>query len=385
MSGAGGAPFLIPCSASYGMETSSFDDRLRDGFSWSIARPPLPMLATAPNGFTRSYYNSATVTRRSYPPDPASPTPVPGATPEPAPTPSATPSATPLDGMGFDTRGGLPASNDAFGLNQIFHLFGDASQTPPANLPRTIATADVALFFDATASTHPSGGPLMASGIAGNTPNYIYYYDQAYPRPWGIEVRFWNATYSEYNGNGDNFVKVGTDSHGLSGAGPNGGPDADGGIDTDLFAILPSTGELVWVGQQKIRGLDLYARNVYHECVHKKLYDYVHDPTIGDADGDGLLDNTDSDSDGVPDNLEDDIGTDPLTFNSTGFSYGGDGEVFARMCERNLPVSDSDWANDGFNFSNPVAPNRCERVVEVLWPNYTSQGLNWVDTRSLVP
>ena len=139
----------------------------------------------------------------------------------------------------------------------------------------------------------------------------------------------------------------------------------------------------------KIRGLDLYARNVYHECVHKRLRDYKHQTGVPDNDGDGLPDNFDSDLDSVPDSIENEMGTDIMNNNSVpGWSYPGtyqDGEVLCRMTERDLPVPDEDWADDGFNFGRPGVPNRCQRVKESLWPSYTKEGLVWVDARSLVP
>ena len=362
MSGSGGAPFLIGCSANFGMETSSFDDRLRDGFGWSIARPPLPMLAAAPNGLATAFASTLgrTVSRRSYPPDPASPTPIPGATPQPVPTPSATPSATPLDGMGFDTRGGLPASNGAFGLNQILHQFGDPTVQGP---PKLIATADVALFYEATAKTHPPGGPpgyfhtastgeqLADHSVPWPTSNWIYYYDQVWKNQWALPVVFWTGQGSYWLSTDPSHVHIGGEAHGLS------------SVQTDLFAIPPGGTLAQKVGAERTRGIDTYIRVVTHEAVHSRLA-ASSNPGVNDNELDS---SGNAVGDGVPDAIESQLGLDPTDDNTAGFSYGGDEEVFARMCEYNLFATaaqvQQDWADDGLNKGAPPPPNLCQRTA----------------------
>lgn len=344
----GGGVFTIPCTAAYTGTDTNMYNRLLQGLYWNLDRYPagiLPRVANGSNGFPSATF---------FPQH----------------------SIGPVPGLAFEND--LPASNSAFGANAITCTLQG----------QTLATSPIAIFFSWASTAHPIGGPTWVSGLTTGVPNYMYYYDQVWQNPFGTEVRFWMTDYSQYT-DGDSFIRTGTDSHGLSGAGLYGGPDADGGIDTDLFARLPGGGILVWAGQQKIRGLDLYARNVYHECVHKRLYEYGLSTGVADSDGDGLADNTDSDGDDLPDNIEIQIGTLPGVNNSVpGWNYSGnyqDAEVFCRMCERDLPVPEDDWADDGFNFGRPASPNRCQRVVESIWPNYTKNGLTWIDARSLVP
>lgn len=334
----------VPCTIIYGGTDGNFVEQMRQNSDWEMGDPPLPLLPRLPN---QSAHDSS-----SY-----------------FVYPMHSTTAGAQRGLFFDLSNGLPRFNTAFGSRILTHkVFG------------TNVTAPIAIFFSAMGTDHPAGGPLSADGSA--VPNYVYYYSQAYPSPFGIEVRFWNQVSS--NAQDPDFIKIGTGAHGLSGSGPGGGIGASGGNDTDLFAKLPTTGELVWAGQQKIRGLDKYARNVYHESVHHRLSDAVQD---GAAD---------TDEDGLPDSIESQIGTDPEDPDSTDFGTNADGspniysdladeEVFCRMCERDLDVPENDWADDGFNWGRPAPPNVCYRVVEVFWHNYTKEGLQWPDARALMP
>lgn len=242
----------------------------------------------------------------------------------------------------------------------------------------------MALFYDSTRTTHPAGGPLYvnASGtpLAGlKTPNYIFYYDQTWKNRWLTEVRFANSNSSSYTP-GTSYVQVGWDVHGLSGTiGPH----------TYLFARESGANRLVFAGYQVIRGLDLYARAVHHECVHKRVREALQAGAIDrDPDPAGV-----PVGDGLPDNIETQIGTSVSTNNSVPWNtpYGthgdqSDGETFARMCERDLPgVPDADWASDGFKFGNPEPPNNYQRVREYIDPAYTKASLRWIDANTLVP
>lgn len=359
----------VPVQISYGGTNASFLQQLKDNLTWSLSGPspelkPVSRVNAVSNNSNNSILQPEhETTQRDLSGNPIGPITYQAGLQfrlyEPPPSGE------------FPAFNGFPTSNDQFGAKTLTHTFKG----------QTLATSPLALFYPATGTQHPYGGPkgyyygALGTWAEIDTPNFIYYYDKAWKNPFGVEVRYWGENYSQYSRN-DPFIYTGTDSHGLSGAGSNGGSDADGGIDTDLFAQLPDTEELVWAGQQKIRGLDLYARNIYHECVHKKLYEAIS--------GGGV----DTDNDGLPDSIENDIGTDPIAPGSSvpGWSYGGyaDQEAFARMCERDLPVPDEDWADDGFNFGRLSPPNRCQRVVESIWPGYTKNSLIWVDARSLI-
>ena len=262
----------------------------------------------------------------------------------------------------------FPSSNDAFGEKTFTHTVNGTDHPVP-----------VALFFPSGGFQHPTGGPRRVDGsVEGATdgvPNYIYYYDKAWQNPFGIEVRFQDIEGSSYTP-GDSFVQIGSDGHGVSGSiGPH----------TYLFAKEPTTGKLVFAGFQVIRGLDNYARIVYHESVHMRLWDAIFDGAE-DADLDAAGIPT---GDGLPDSIENQIGTSLFTNNSVPWNPPyyeiSDEETFCRMCERDLPVPDDDWTSDGFNFGRPASPNRCERVREYIDPHFTKEGLIWIDARSLVP
>lgn len=293
---------------------------------------------------------------------------------EPVPMPTFIPE----HGLKFDVQYGaltssnshlgwnFPADNSKFGEKTLNHVVGG-----------TTIPAPVALFYPSTGFQHPNGGPTMASGLSTGVPNYVYYYDQAWKNPFGTEVRFWYSNGSAYAGG--NFIKIGWDAHGKSGV---------IGSHTYLFAREKGTGIIRFAGYQVIRGLDLYARCIYHEGVHKRLDEAVR---AGAKDKDG---------DGLPDSIESQIGTfidevnsvpwNDQNPNNTGYSQTGyaDNETFCRMCERDLPVGTDDWADDGFNWGSPDAPegpNRMKRVREYIHPTYTHDSFDWISARNLVP
>ena len=381
MSGAGGAPFTIDCRAHLGVLSNLFDNQLRDGFSWEIERAPLPMLTTAPNGFASQiwYTGGTAVWRRSYPPDPASPTPIPGGTPQPAPTPSATPSATPLDGMGFDTRGGLPNANSAFGLNTISHLFGDPAVQGP---PKLIAAAPIALFYDATAKTHagenvPAG--TASDGTPTKTANFFYYYKQVIGvAPYGATVLYKEVDASNTTNLGNTPSYSYQDAFGQTKlAMPTHIEITQNCHGTHLLPYFQSVpvrqndgslkNELRFVGYYRKSGIDLFLKTCKHESKHYEIYhklgaDYFNGPRkpTGELIGD-------EDSDGVPDADEAIYGLDPNDADSTKYNshgaYGGgpgnaaDFEVIAALAANGVGASatqvESDWASDGLN----KAPN----------------------------
>ena len=360
---------ILPTSITVQSNDTIFTDYLRANSSWSLTgtapalRPRLANVKAEANG-------TATI-RPQHPGLNGSPTPENGwkfnvQT-------SATPSSTSNVGWNF------PDQNAYFGVRTFTH-----------HIRAVNIDAPVALFYPSTGFQHPTGGPQgynfqsitppggtsedfidLTSSV--QTPNYIYYYNKAWTNPWNIPVVFWPNTLSQWDSN-YNFVAVGLDAHGLSGR-PIGNKYVS---DTDLFALVPSTDPnkqfVQWVGHQKTRGLDLYARCVYHECVHKRLYDtrYSTGP--------------DNDADGVPDSIERAVQLNPLAINTANFSYGDDNEVFCRMCERDYnPGTTLDWADDGFNFGRVAAPNLLQRQVDYMWGTYTHGGVRWCDARPLVP
>lgn len=268
-----------------------------------------------------------------------------------------------IRGLKFETIYGLPASNSAFGVNAV-----------KVTVSGMTAKSPIALFYPATATTHPPGGPegwALGPGNIGHTyriptPNFIYYYSQAYSAP--CTINYWDSDYSAYL-DGDDHLHIGRDAHGAAGE------------DTYLFGKVRNAdgtlGGLRQVGTESAMGIDLYARVVVHENVHKRCYEAIH-PSDGSQ---GLID---EDGDKVPDDWEGQVGltvgtTDSVKVNGVGWgernyqdASKGDSEVFARMYERGVQGNiDGDWADDGLNYGRPTPCNRANRN-----PQYPDDGVN---------
>jgi hypothetical protein len=342
--------FDDPISASLGCVGvgSTLLEYLRSAAQWSLQRIPAPLVPSAPNA-TGGSGNTFTVFpqhQTGYPmelgmryDDP------------------------PVSGLRFETTNGLPASNSAFGLNAVNVAVGGLNFSSP-----------IALFYDAAATNHPAGGPpghVVNTGIDVGTiatPNWFYYYSQAWPPP--CPIAYWDRDYSEYDYRQDH-VHIGSPAHGPSyGFRP-------------LFEMR--SGVMTWVGYYKCYGIDAFARVVTHECKHKEIYDEHHQSIsdaendnvpdkVVDANGDPVLDangnmqandpNADPDDDTLPTWYERTIGLDPMNPDTTGFIaggwYDGDSEAIARYTENQIgatPPREADWANDGLNWG-PI-PGQC--------------------------
>ena len=380
----------IPTSITVTSSDTAFTENLRVNSWWTLAgtAPALrPRLANV-----KEEANGTAIIRPQHPSLATAPAPNPTPTPENGlkfnVQTSATPSTNSNQQWRVDNPTGdlivpllnqgwnFPASNGAFGVKTFTH-----------HIRANTVTAPIALFYQAMGFQHPPGGPRglglrkfsvytpdPAKTI--ETPNFIYYYDQVWKNPWNIPVYFFPSTSSRYESTVDTVV-IGREVHGRSGFTYP---------DTNLFAIPPGGHDLRIVGYQRIAGLDLYARTVIHECVHKLLYDALHnpDPTKrpidGERDEDGNIV-----GDGLPDSIERIVGLDPTVEDTIRFD-GGDEEVFARMCERDFIVnSDQDWADDGFNAGRVTAPNALQRQKEVFWLDWNRNSFSWADARSLIP
>jgi hypothetical protein len=293
---------------------------------------------------------------------------------------------TPLDGMGFSTLNGLPASNDDFGVRVLTHKING----------KVIAKSKIAVFYEADATTHPEGGPegydhywrgekeegehMLASHVAIPTPNWIYYYSQVFPTPNGYTINYRNSagsgSYPEHN---PDHIHIGWDAHRRQEVG--------------LYAQVD--GVLETVGTEYSRGIDSYIRTVSHECIHMYIlktygiwpHSNIH--PILDGDDIGL-------GDGVPDDIEDDLGLRPTLSDSLGLgtSLGyepdqNDQEIVCRLFEHAAADGDAnkDWAYDGLNGSTGATgrippPNRANRhptepevlPVGLVWPTLP----NWL-------
>jgi hypothetical protein len=275
------------------------------------------------------------------------------------------PPGTVLPGLGFSTRNGLPPSNADFGPRNIFHYLNGSLFDQSA----------IEIFYASTLSTHPPGGPKGWAHF-GNlhlteipTPNWVYYYDQAWQNRWGFTINYTNEDESYFEPYQSNHLHIGNNAHGWR--------------ESHLFARQPGAQFLSEEGTEESQGIDTYARVVTHECVHKWVFDryyLVVGPVIMLVPG---VQN--SDGDRVPDELEVQVWLNPnvndttlFTANNPQYGYSpdeGDGEVFARLYEVGLqgPL-DADWADDGLNYGR-VRPNRGDRSPR--FPNPLPPNLQW--------
>ena len=295
---------------------------------------------------------------------------------------SATPSTTSNVGWNF------PVDNSKFGEKTLTH-----------NISGVPMSAPVALFYPATGFQHPSGGPAGFSRLYGDTaageitptPNWFYYYDQLWKNPWNIEVH-----YLRFNGSGSlplqEVVFAGDQAHGEM---KSEDVSTTNARPSYLFARrAPSTaggtpGPLERVGEEKVRGIDVYARSVTHESCHVLMGVAIHvgkndaDGHLIDADGNGYAD-VDNDDDGCPDAVERAVGLNTKVPDTTGwpsaYSPIGDEETVATMYEKGVVANTvQDWADDGLNHGRVPAPNRNQRVTSRIYFAYNEVALLYPD------
>ena len=330
MNGGGGNYFTIPTVVTHMGNSVVFRDQLISRLTWTIARPPSAMALQVSNG------SSGTGSSASIFPQHVTYA-APGTTQGP-----------PVRGLAFQNV--LPASNTAFGVNSITHSFDGA----------TFATSNFALFYNSTATTHPPGGPPGWVHFSGNngyhayeipTPNWFYYYSQAFSIPKGYTINYRNTAGSGETP-GEDHIHIGNDAHGI--------------LATDVFAKIGGLATVV--GGVRVAGIDAFARVVTHEAFHRSMrtkYGFQWD--------DGVAEPNDLDDDGVPDDLEAGLGfgfgKDSTGWGAAnGYDTSGDWEICARYAEYGvLGNADKDWADDGINFTTfssngkVLSPNRCLR------------------------
>ncbi len=358
----GGQPFRVPCKMWVGNASGADMNFLRLNANWTINCRLPGLLPGTENGSDANNLFPQFYSDYDGPP------------------------GTLMDGLGFSTLNGLPGSNNAFGAGTVTHWLAGSP----------LATADIEIFFISVAFTHPADGRVYWCEPGGlghllpdtdnyidpgpHTPNWFYYYSQAWSNPWGTTVSYEGNTfaYFTYPAFADH-VHVGTRAHGDS---------TPGNYGAALFALLPGKSIVQFVGWEDTRGLDTYARTVTHECVHKRLYEASHA---------GVNDNDRNEAgvivgDRVPDSIEGQVGLDPTKTHSTGFSLDGgqttenDNEVFCRMTEHSVPLVDpaADWASDGINKGNPPPPNLSQRAVRRT-PGYDPNSLNLPNAYAVIP
>lgn len=334
----------IQCEVTVNVGDATMFNDFKSNLSWSIARPPLPVLPVAPNGAMGS--SSGDVYARFWPRLVTTPTPVPsGPTPTPGPTATPAPTATPLRGMNFDTSNGLPSSNLAFGTNSIDHVY--------KGVP--FATAQIALFYNSGAFTHPADGKVTSCSFGqhlladtGNvngvpaTPNWFFYYMQAWTPPCPVSYDYLGSNGQSYfDPYHPDHVHVTNDSHGA--------------YITPVFEKRPGIPFVVRVGDQMHYGIDNFVAAVTHEATHRRINQMIPAvpvfPTIPPAQ--------DTDGDHLPDALETEAGLNPNAANSSGSGFS-DEEVYCKMQELNAEGPRyADWASDGLNWGR--TPGLCSQ------------------------
>ena len=293
--------------------------------------------------------------------------------------------------LGFSTRNGLPASNGDFGARNVDYYFNSA----------WFQSAPVEIFYEATAHTHPIGGPVkgfMHAEVGGthgsneeiDTANFIYYYNQSYPSPVKIEdwVDTANTGDEAYYFPGDDHIHIGRAVQSIH-------------LTARFEHADPSdaTSALSWVGWEETYGIDTFARLIAHENKHKWIYENFHQSIIDaendavpdilvDANGDQILDvnnhwqandpNADPDNDDLPTWFERANGLDPTqkfsTTLNTAFantSYADDEEVIVRLAENGVfGPRELDWADNGLNHGTKPNQSLHERT-RILDTNQT--------------
>ena len=349
----------IPTSISVTSSDTGFTESLRANSTWNLVgnAPALrPLLANVKD----ENYGTALI-RPQHPAYAAGGTPVYGlkfniqTKDAPANTTDTT--------ADYDWR--FPADNTQFGVKTLNHLINGLTMPAP-----------VGLFFPSNGHQHPRGGPegyIYDNGYAGvgpyvAPPNWVYYYDNEWKNPWGFTVGYWQSQYNgSYSFGGPARIYIGDDAH--AAMTPENSPNFNS-RPTYIYAIPPATSAnphpyAARVGEQYVRGLDVYVRVVTHESAHILMRKAIENGAI------------DSDGDRCPDDIERAAGLNPIDPDTTiwGGNYAtyGDGETIATMYEKDLLApTENDWADDGFNwkaFQN-TPPNRVQRTVSVTYPAF---------------
>ncbi|MCS7193188.1 MAG: hypothetical protein NZ937_09450, partial [Armatimonadetes bacterium] len=237
----------------------------------------------------------------------------------------------------------LPLDNSGFGRRQIILTFNG----------QDVHAANIEIFFPATGTKHPEGGPEGCFLIGPihlwsiTVPNWMYYYWQAHPHP---QVRYANRGYSFYY-KGQDHVHIGNDvinghAEGIDGLGRR----------WETYIPEPPYNDHSPVFAYQVYGIDAYVRAVAHELEHKRIYDEYHE-LIEQASQDGVtLDDPfdDFDGDGLPNFVEEQIGTDPEKQYSLGMDWLDDNELMANLAEHGVfGNKDADWSDLGLNKGTP--------------------------------
>lgn len=177
----------------------------------------------------------------------------------------------------FDTPEYLPATiGGGFGKRQLVMIFNG----------QPVHTANIEIFFPATATNHPFFGDMNTGNppdegwqFIGNTavwvvksPNWFYYYWMvAYFNDFSI--RYANSETSFYY-NGDQYVHIGNNAY----------------LPYTMRLFRLQGGLITWAETLSIKGIHTFIYAVEHELAHKRHYEIGIYPQTPDNDGDGLSD-----------------------------------------------------------------------------------------------
>jgi hypothetical protein len=237
----------------------------------------------------------------------------------------------------------LPENIDDFGKKRIILTFNN----------QDVHAANIEIFFPATGTLHPPGGPEGCFLIGPihlwsiTTPNWMYYYWQIYPNQ---QVKYANSNYSFYY-EGQDHVHIGNDviyghADGIDGLGRR----------WETYIPEPPYSDVSPIFAYQVYGIDAYVRAVAHELEHKRIYDEYH-ALIEQASQNGItLDdpNDDYDGDGLPNFVEWQVGTDPERRYTLGIGWFDDNELLANFSEYNVfGDKNKDWSDQGLNKGVP--------------------------------
>lgn len=263
---------------------------------------------------------------------------------------------------------------DSFGRHTIETIWDPTPSQPNSGDETVLASTPIEVFFPALGYRHPPG----AQSESGEPiPNWFYHYWSAFGRR--ADVFF---TRRDISGNTRGFYQPSTNRIFIVDKIANFGGT---GKSLQLFKLSngecpPGSGNsetyIRWADSLHVRGIHAFASTLYHEAGHQWTYTTLHNGQpiaglrgrIGDADGDGLLDEWE-----VLHYLC------PYNKDTTGFynyppynELGGDAEVVAEIFAYNALVRRSvlvngdpqrdvlikeiwkhDWSDFGLQFGNP--------------------------------
>jgi hypothetical protein len=175
----------------------------------------------------------------------------------------------------------LPENIDDFGKKRIILTFNN----------QDVHAANIEIFFPATGTLHPPGGPegwAFWGDVAIfpiTTPNWFYYYWQAHPDPvvrYGVRWSIWGKNTKSFYIPGNEYIHLSDDVW------EGNEPVASRGIWKTTFIVKDPKGNFPDI--EYARAIDAFVRAVAHEKMEKTLWEESQVSNWIDSDGDGVSD-----------------------------------------------------------------------------------------------